>query len=65
MTPERWQEVKKVLASALELKPEERRVYLDQACPELDLRREVNRSSPLTNKGTVVSWTSRWMQTRN
>jgi tetratricopeptide (TPR) repeat protein len=41
MTPERWQEVKKVLASALELKPEERRVYLDQACPELDLRREV------------------------
>jgi serine/threonine protein kinase len=41
MTPERWQEVKKVLASALELKPEERRVYLDQSCPELDLRREV------------------------
>jgi serine/threonine protein kinase/Tol biopolymer transport system component len=41
VTPERWQEVKKVLAAALERAPEERRVYLDQACSEPDLRREV------------------------
>jgi Tol biopolymer transport system component len=41
MTPERWQEVKKVLAGALERTPEERRVYLDQACTEPELRREV------------------------
>lgn len=41
MTPERWQEVKKVLAGALERAPEERGAYLDQACPEPVLRREV------------------------
>jgi serine/threonine protein kinase len=41
VTPERWQEVKKVLAGALERKPEQRRVYLDEACTDPDLRREV------------------------
>ena len=41
MTPERWQEVKKVLADALERAPAQRPAYLDQACPEPDLRREV------------------------
>ena len=41
MTPENWQEVKKVLAAALERPPEERSVYLDQACTEPALRREV------------------------
>jgi predicted ATPase/serine/threonine protein kinase len=40
-TPERWQEVKKVLAGALEKAPAERSVYLDQACTDADLRREV------------------------
>jgi hypothetical protein len=39
--PERWQEVKKVLAGALERTPEERRAYLDLACAEPRLRREV------------------------
>ena len=41
MTQERWQELKKVLGAALELPPEERRAYLDQACAEPALRREV------------------------
>jgi serine/threonine protein kinase len=41
VTPERWQEVKKVLAAALERAPEERGAYLDQACTEPALRREV------------------------
>ena len=41
MTQERWQEVKKVLARALERAPGERNAYLDQACAEPDLRREV------------------------
>jgi serine/threonine protein kinase/Tol biopolymer transport system component len=41
VTPERWQEVKKVLAGALERAPAERHAYLDQACTEPDLRREV------------------------
>ena len=41
MTPQRWQEVKKVLAGALERPPEERSVYLDQACTDAALRREV------------------------
>ena len=41
MTPERWQEVKKVLADALERTPGERHAYLDQACADPALRREV------------------------
>lgn len=32
MTPERWQEVKQVLAAALELAPEERTAYLERGC---------------------------------
>jgi len=39
--PERWQEVKEVLAGALERAPGERIAYLDQACAEPALRREV------------------------
>ena len=41
MKPERWQEVKKVLAAALERPPGVRQAYLDQACAEPALRREV------------------------
>jgi eukaryotic-like serine/threonine-protein kinase len=41
VTPEHWQEVKKVLAGALERPPGERQAYLDQACAEPALRREV------------------------
>ncbi len=41
MTPERWQEVKKVLAGALERAPAQRHAYLDQACTEPEVRREV------------------------
>ncbi len=44
MTPELWQQVKDVLASALELAPEERAAYLNQACAGNDpLRHEVDR----------------------
>jgi eukaryotic-like serine/threonine-protein kinase len=41
MTPERWQEVKRILAGVLERTPEQRHAFLDQACPEPTLRREV------------------------
>lgn len=41
MTPERWQEVKKVLAGALERPSDQRGVYLDQACTDPDLRSQV------------------------
>jgi len=42
MTPERWQDVKRVVSAVLELKPEERSAYLDTACgSDLSLRREV------------------------
>jgi eukaryotic-like serine/threonine-protein kinase len=41
VTQERWQDVKKVLAGALERPPGERRAYLDQACAEPSMRREV------------------------
>jgi eukaryotic-like serine/threonine-protein kinase len=38
---ERWKEIKEVLAAALERQPSERAAYLDQACSEPSLRREV------------------------
>jgi serine/threonine protein kinase len=42
MTPERWQQVKSLLAAALEINPAERCAYLDQACGEdRPLREEI------------------------
>jgi eukaryotic-like serine/threonine-protein kinase len=41
VNPERWKEVKKVLAGALERTPEQRSVYLDRSCSDASLRREV------------------------
>jgi serine/threonine protein kinase/Flp pilus assembly protein TadD len=41
MTPEVWQRVKDVLAGALEREPGDRPEYLDHACAEQSLRREV------------------------
>ena len=43
MTPERWQQVKGVLQSALELAPSERTAFLDQSCAgDQTLRQEVD-----------------------
>jgi serine/threonine protein kinase len=41
MTPERWQQVRAMLAAALERAPADRAAYLDQASIEPSLRREV------------------------
>ena len=41
MTPEQWQQVKRVLAGALERTPDERPAYLDAACTDRGVRREV------------------------
>ena len=41
MTPELWQEVKNVLAAALEQEAGERAAYLDRACTDPSVRREV------------------------
>jgi eukaryotic-like serine/threonine-protein kinase len=41
VTPERWQEIKEVLAGALERTPDERHAYLERACPEPTVRREL------------------------
>ena len=42
MTPERWNQIKSVLAEALDLAPEERDEYISVACADdVDLRREV------------------------
>ena len=44
MTPEQWQQVREVLADAVELKPEDRPAFLDRACSsDHALRREVER----------------------
>lgn len=42
MTPERWQEVKTLLAAVLDRPPSERHAFLSQACTEPDLLREVH-----------------------
>lgn len=41
MTPEQWQDVKAILASALEQPPDQREAFLDRACSEPAMRREV------------------------
>lgn len=41
MTPEQWQQLKGILASALEQPPDARQAYLDRACAEPSLRREL------------------------
>jgi len=42
MTPERWQQIRDVLAKALELAPDERSAFLNRACSsDRSLRREV------------------------
>jgi eukaryotic-like serine/threonine-protein kinase len=42
MDPKNWQKVRSVLESSLELPPDERSEYLDSACPDEDIRREVD-----------------------
>ena len=42
MNPERWQDVKKVLAAALDQPPHKRRAYLDEVCTDPLLRCEVD-----------------------
>ena len=43
MTPERWQQIKDVLATALEMPPAERTAYLNQSCAaDVTLRHEVD-----------------------
>ncbi len=41
MTPEQWQKVKQLLASALEQPSADRQAYILRACPEPQIRREV------------------------
>ena len=41
MTPERWQAIKPILESALELDPTSRAAYLDQACADASIRVEI------------------------
>lgn len=43
MTPEQWQQVRDVLADALERRPEDRPAFLDRVCPDSALRQEVER----------------------
>ena len=42
MTPERWQQIEKLLEEALALEPSQRRAFLDDTCAgNEELRREV------------------------
>jgi hypothetical protein len=63
VTPERWQEVKKVLAGALEQKLDGRSVYLDQACTDPDFRREVESLIAAHEQGDSSFMEPRWWET--
>ena len=41
MTPEQWRKISPILESALELSPDARPAFLDAACPDVAIRREV------------------------
>src|SRR5437867_1851925 len=43
MTPERWEQINKLYCAALEREPSQRVEFLDQACPDPELRREGER----------------------
>ncbi len=43
ISPETWQEIKRIFDAAVELAPSEQGAYLDTACPNADTRREVER----------------------
>ncbi len=53
MTPEVWQRVKEVLAGALEREPADRPAFLDHACVELALRKEVESLIASHEKGDI------------
>jgi tetratricopeptide (TPR) repeat protein len=58
VTPERWKEVKKVLAGALERTPAQRSAYLEQTCTDPSVRREVESllvAHEETDSGLIVS----------
>ncbi len=57
MTPDRWQQVKSILAAALDVPPAERDVYLREACgTELSLRHEVDSLlASYTEAGTFLN----------
>jgi serine/threonine protein kinase/tetratricopeptide (TPR) repeat protein len=42
VTPEEWQQIKKILSGVLERPPSERAAYLDRECPDPRLRKEVD-----------------------
>jgi serine/threonine protein kinase/tetratricopeptide (TPR) repeat protein len=67
MTPERWEEVKDLLATALELAPQERATYLDQRCAadhllrhdvEVLLQREPEVGSGFLNQTALAAATA-------
>jgi len=56
LPPEKWEKVKDLLGAALELKPKETPAFLDEACPEGDVRRELDRL--LAYRGQVDNFLS-------
>ena len=43
ISPETWQEIKRIFDAAVDLAPPAQRAFLDSACPNVDTRREVER----------------------
>ncbi|HKR21843.1 MAG TPA: serine/threonine-protein kinase [Pyrinomonadaceae bacterium] len=43
MSPETWQEIKRIFDAAVDLSPSAQKAFLDSACPDAEARREVER----------------------
>ena len=54
MPPERWRFIEQLYLAAVERPPDERAAYLDQACPDPDVRREVESLLRFEHKGDTL-----------
>src|ERR1051326_4614101 len=60
MTPDRWSEIERLYQAASELEPSQRIGFLDQACQDEHLRREVESLLRFRSKGDELMEDPRW-----
>src|SRR5262245_49366702 len=61
MSPERWSEIKRIFNEAVDLAPTEQRLFLDSACADDELRREVEQmlaadAEPLLTESPLIAF---------
>ena len=61
-TPERWRSVEDLYRAAVERVPDERAAFLQESCPDEDLRREVESLLRFEGKGDSIMRHSPWVE---